>query len=141
MRNAVFLSVRCSLLVVAVAILTTTWAAEFDRSQPTKPERILAGTVAPGQMLRAGTTVRNPGDSRLIISTRSAKCCGGDLANTWIVPPHEARFVTGKVGAPTNSGPFLRRVEFESSDPANPTVAIEVVGIVDPNAQPQHAGQ
>jgi hypothetical protein len=133
MRNAILVALRCGLLVVAAAIFAGAWAATLDGiSACPADDRALVGTVAPGEMLRAGTTIVNDTDSRLIINHRTTQCdCGELSAATWIVPPRQAQFVSGKVAAPVWAGLFRRRVEFETSDPLRPKRAIEVVGFVD----------
>jgi hypothetical protein len=118
---------------VAAAYFAGAWVASLDAAaQQATPERILVGTVAPGQLLKAGMTITNTGDSRLVVSNRlPSGNDAGQVRTTWIVEPHQKQFVTGKISAPKWAGPFLRRVEFATSNPDAPTRSVEIAGIVD----------
>ena len=131
MRNS-FVAASCGFLVIAVATITGGWSFFADQPQAGGVDHRLVGTVAPGSLLRAGMTIANHSSSRLVISNRRPQCdCSGDLPQTWMVPPHQSQWVTGVVAAPAEAGPFLRRIEFQTSDPAQPIRCMEVSGVVD----------
>ncbi len=88
------------------------------------------GTVAPGQRLQDGFSVRNRGSRRLILHQDGASCCGQATPEPLIASPGQTINVPVDVLAPTQPGPFEQTLSFTTNDPSRPRFEFVLRGLV-----------
>ena len=122
-------------LLAVVVIVAAAWLAS-PRSEETDATLRLPsaakdfGTVAPGQRLQDGFSVRNRGSRRLILHQDGASCCGQTTPEPLIASPGQTINVPVDMLAPTQPGPFEQTLSFTTNDPSRPRFEFVLRGLV-----------
>ena len=122
-------------VLAVVAIVAAAWLASPRPDDTGSTLRLSSaakdfGTVAPGQRLQDGFSVRNRGSRRLILHQDGASCCGQATPEPLIASPGQTINVPVDVLAPTQPGPFEQTLSFTTNDPSRPRFEFVLRGLV-----------